>query len=92
MKRKYSTERHDGPQLGTIGLKLKEALDRKIAERAAAANTATVKSKLSAIDADIEQHPERLQPVSPQLLASIDALVGDVKVDLDEPIDGDVKL
>ena len=44
---------------------------------------------LALLAKDIEEHPERLRPVDAGLLQRIDALVGDIDVDLDEPLPPD---
>jgi antitoxin PrlF len=38
---------------------------------------------------DIAQHPERLRPLDPALMRSIDALVGHIEVDLEQPLSPD---
>jgi antitoxin PrlF len=41
---------------------------------------------------DVERRPEALKPLSPSLAKRIEALTKDVRVDLDQPIDGDIEL
>lgn len=47
---------------------------------------------LSSLAADIESHPEKLQPLSSDLKARLDDLVSDVKCDPEQDILGDVDL
>ena len=35
---------------------------------------------------DLQQHPNRLQSITPYLRSRIDALVGDINIDLDAPL------
>jgi antitoxin PrlF len=42
---------------------------------------------LKFIEQDHENHPEQLKPLGVVMFAEIDALVGDVEVDLDQPLD-----
>jgi len=41
---------------------------------------------LDLLAADIDEHPERLKAVDSELLAHINSLVGDVQIDLTEPL------
>jgi len=41
---------------------------------------------LEALAADIDEHPGRLKAVDSELLARINSLVGDVQIDLTEPL------
>lgn len=41
---------------------------------------------LEFLDGDIQKHPERLQLLDAELLQRIQSLVGDAKVDLDQPL------
>ncbi len=41
---------------------------------------------------DIQEHPERLTSMSPELRARIDAVTDGLDIDLDAPIDGEVDL
>lgn len=45
---------------------------------------------LDLLERDIEEHPERLVPVTRELIDRIRALTAGIPVDLDEPIEGDV--
>ncbi len=47
---------------------------------------------LSFLAHDIEMHPEVLKPLSKDFATRMEALVKGAKVDLNEPIDGDVDL
>jgi antitoxin PrlF len=47
---------------------------------------------LSFLAHDIEKHPEVLKPLSKDFATRMEALVKGTKVDLSEPIDGDVDL
>jgi antitoxin PrlF len=38
---------------------------------------------------DMEKHPEQIMPLDPELMARIDALVGDIPVDLNEDLGDD---
>lgn len=49
-------------------------------------NDPVLEQFLGFLAADIAQHPERISAVDTALLASIDALVGQVEVDLDAPL------
>lgn len=42
---------------------------------------------LDLLETDIREHPERLQTLDGGLLARAEALVGDIEVDLDAPLD-----
>jgi antitoxin PrlF len=52
----------------------------------------TLEAFLNFLEKDIEEHPSRLVPLSDELLKEIHDLVGDVEIDLDAPIEGDVHL
>ena len=41
---------------------------------------------LDLIDRDMREHPERIRPLSADLIARAEELVGDIKVDLDEDL------
>lgn len=47
---------------------------------------------LDFLERDMIDHPENIQPLSEAWMARMKDLVGHVKVDLDEPIEGDVDL
>lgn len=47
----------------------------------------TLLAWLKFIEQDHENHPEQLKPLGEVMFAEIDALVGDVEVDLDQPLD-----
>jgi len=47
---------------------------------------------LSFLAEDIKRHPEALSAVTPALARRLTALIGDVDIDPDAPIDGDVDL
>lgn len=52
----------------------------------------TLEAFLDFLEKDIKEHPSRLVPMSAELLKEIHDLVGDVDVDLDATIEGDVDL
>jgi antitoxin PrlF len=52
----------------------------------------TLETFLDFLEKDIKEHPSRLVPMSAELLKEIHDLVGDVDVDLDATIEGDVDL
>jgi antitoxin PrlF len=52
-------------------------------------NDPTLKPFLDLLAQDIEHNPQRLQPISTDLIDRIRSLVADVDVDLDESIDED---
>jgi antitoxin PrlF len=52
----------------------------------------TPEAFLDLLEKDIEENPTRLVPVSEEMLKEIYDLVGDVEIDLDAPIEGDVEL
>lgn len=43
---------------------------------------------LTLLENDIQTTPQRLKAVTPELVARIEGLVGEVKIDLDAPIPG----
>ena len=47
---------------------------------------------LDFLERDIERHPERLQPVTVELVERIRALTAGIEIDLDEEIEGPVAL
>lgn len=47
---------------------------------------------LDLIDRDMREHPERIRPLSADLIARAEELVGDIEVDLDEDLGDDVVL
>lgn len=47
---------------------------------------------LDFLERDMIAHPENIQPLSEALMTRMKDLVGHIKVDLDEPIEGDVDL
>jgi antitoxin PrlF len=47
---------------------------------------------LAFIDRDMREHPERIRPLSPDLLARVDELVGHIDVDMDEDLGDYVSL
>jgi antitoxin PrlF len=44
---------------------------------------------LDLLERDLIVHPERLKPLSPNVLTRLDTLVGDIDVDLDAPLSPD---
>lgn len=44
---------------------------------------------LDLLERDLIAHPERLKPLSPNVLTRLDTLVGDIDVDLDAPLSPD---
>lgn len=51
-----------------------------------------VRAFLEFLASDIRAHPERIQSVSPQLRARIEALIAGLEIDLNAPIEGAVAL
>ena len=52
-------------------------------------NDPDLKEFLTLLAKDIEEHPERLMPYTQERREHIKALVGDIKVDIEAPLEGE---
>ncbi|MBA2245011.1 MAG: type II toxin-antitoxin system PrlF family antitoxin [Gemmatimonadetes bacterium] len=57
-----------------------------------AGEDAVLAAFLSFIERDMQEHPERIQPLSSEELARVEELVGHLEVDLDEDLGEDATL
>lgn len=61
-------------------------MNKDVYDNEAAAGSSVEKVILDLLDQDISAHPERLQPITADLIRRAQSLIGDVSVDLDSPL------